>query len=1114
MSTLIVIQLGSGSLQGGFPLITAQLWAHPNALPEQFTGSLPAMPQLLMLSQSWQALYRALCDYSAPPLSSKTTPETTTRSLPHQAAALQPDDGPDDESDDLFEIDEGGLQHVSSYDFESLCHSLSEQFNLWLCSAEFGSIERPLRSHLSLQDQIRIVLVTQNDAIRRLPWQKWHLIQDYPGAELALSLPQYQRQQRQRQQVRSGTRTRPRILAILGNAQGIDLTQEEQCLQQIPNADIVFLAQPSRQQFDQALWDAAGWDLLFFAGHSSSDSSEIGRLYINDQINEQTDNEQIGSEQKSKNSLTIDDISEALLAALENGLQLAIFNSCDGLGLANQLAHLNIPQVIVLREPVPNRVAQQFFQSFLSAYVQQGRPLYEAVKRSRRQLQAIEDEFPGASWLPVLCQNPAEEPLSWKALCRSTSGQEGSATSEASVDQAALGMSRKDYRDRQIFLNKVRNSWVKGVLQRSLFHQIMITVGLAEYPLALSNPATSAIEKISPSGYPLPLGTKVTDYFEQLGIGRSLLLLGTPGAGKTTALLDIAQSLIQRAEAEATEPMPVVLSLSAWHPSKKNTAKPPDAMEPSAMSQWLQQSLFSYYQVPQQQSEQWLRSGQLTLLLDGLDEVNSRDRANCIQAINQFRQDYTQVEMVICTRQKAYEAACKETEQSLNVQAALTLQPLSTEQIDDYCIALGEAGQPLQQMIEADDQLKAMMASPLILNILTLAAEEDADSSMAKSFIASASAMSPKARRHCLLEAYVRRMLIRRQPHSVGNSASETSAATISGLRYLAQQLSRTGQSVFQIETIQPDWLSDHDRQYRYPLMLGLVLASLMSIVPTAVGLWLGGIWVGLSIFFSWAVVGGLLSGFIGGWIGGVTGGLIGGGLSTVLIGVFVPYFSVGLIATPIFAIFMGFIFGACHHRIEPIEGFHWSWQKAGKWLVIGLVTGTVISLPMWQAGIVEWRVVIATVAGIFLLLGGFTKRSRLSGEKSRPNEGMWRTGRNALHLGLMATVIYGLLSTVVFALNTGGSQESFQESCLFGLIAGLLMGTLTGLVGAEGSGVVCVQHLVLRVMLWQQKRLPWNYAQFLDSCADRILLKKAGGGYIFIHRLLQEHFANWRPSP
>jgi hypothetical protein len=30
----------------------------------------------------------------------------------------------------------------------------------------------------------------------------------------------------------------------------------------------------------------------------------------------------------------------------------------------------------------------------------------------------------------------------------------------------------------------------------------------------------------------------------------------------------------------------------------------------------------------------------------------------------------------------------------------------------------------------------------------------------------------------------------------------------------------------------------------------------------------------------------------------------------------------------------------------------------------------------------------------------------------------------------------------------------------------------------------------------------------FLDYAAERIFLRKVGGGYIFIHRLLQEYFA------
>jgi len=36
----------------------------------------------------------------------------------------------------------------------------------------------------------------------------------------------------------------------------------------------------------------------------------------------------------------------------------------------------------------------------------------------------------------------------------------------------------------------------------------------------------------------------------------------------------------------------------------------------------------------------------------------------------------------------------------------------------------------------------------------------------------------------------------------------------------------------------------------------------------------------------------------------------------------------------------------------------------------------------------------------------------------------------------------------------------------------------------------------------------PFSFIKFLDHCAKLILLKKVGGGYIFIHRMLLEYFA------
>ncbi|MEH2253717.1 hypothetical protein [Nostoc sp.] len=48
----------------------------------------------------------------------------------------------------------------------------------------------------------------------------------------------------------------------------------------------------------------------------------------------------------------------------------------------------------------------------------------------------------------------------------------------------------------------------------------------------------------------------------------------------------------------------------------------------------------------------------------------------------------------------------------------------------------------------------------------------------------------------------------------------------------------------------------------------------------------------------------------------------------------------------------------------------------------------------------------------------------------------------------------------------------------------------------------------VKTVILSFKGNIPWNYDCFLNYATERIFLQKVGGGYIFIHRLLLEHFA------
>ncbi len=38
---------------------------------------------------------------------------------------------------------------------------------------------------------------------------------------------------------------------------------------------------------------------------------------------------------------------------------------------------------------------------------------------------------------------------------------------------------------------------------------------------------------------------------------------------------------------------------------------------------------------------------------------------------------------------------------------------------------------------------------------------------------------------------------------------------------------------------------------------------------------------------------------------------------------------------------------------------------------------------------------------------------------------------------------------------------------------------------------------------------MPWNLVQFLDEATDCILLRRVGGGYSFVHRLILDYFAS-----
>jgi|GEM_PF-2492844 CHAT domain len=359
MERLIFLKFRRGNFQQGFEVM---LRMESDAETE---GNFPAAPNIPELYQRWRSDYLAL--------------------------GLLP----------RGKIGQG--RAINTAELKKKCRQSAEELRnsikAWLSSEnrEFQKFrEKLLRGLPDTQAEIRVIIQTEDRLLRQLPWQEWDLFSDiYTNAEIALSPLDYNRTARA---TPANDKKQVRILAILGNSEGINVESDRQFIKSLPSTDPVFLSEPQRSELTNHLWEQ-DWDILFFAGHSSS-LNDTGQILIN-----------------KKDILTIGDLKRGLRKGIQQGLRIAIFNSCDGLGLARDLQDLHIPQIIVMREPVPDEFAQEFLKHFLNAYAN-GQSLYLAVRAARERLhdQGFEDEFPGTTWFPVICQNPAEEVLTWQEL--------------------------------------------------------------------------------------------------------------------------------------------------------------------------------------------------------------------------------------------------------------------------------------------------------------------------------------------------------------------------------------------------------------------------------------------------------------------------------------------------------------------------------------------------------------------------------------------------------------------------------------------------------------------------------------------------------------------------
>ncbi|NES66914.1 MAG: hypothetical protein F6K24_17485, partial [Okeania sp. SIO2D1] len=270
---------------------------------------------------------------------------------------------------------------------------LTTELNGWLESEKWSKVSDLLTKNIDKLGEIYVTIQTDNSLLKQLPWLEWSIFRKYSETEIAISPPEYEpppgwENIKRHPQVR--------ILVILGDNDNINIDRDSELLNEVRKhgAKLEFLEQPTLEELKGCLQEEIGWNIIFYSGHSETNENGQGVLYLNN---------------NDEKGITIDDVEDELKFAINKGLYLAIFNSCDGLGIANKFAELRLPQSIVMKESIPDIMAIHFLEYFLEFFCHD-EPLFVAVGKTRKELKKKynhPDKYPGGHSLPVVVPNPA-----------------------------------------------------------------------------------------------------------------------------------------------------------------------------------------------------------------------------------------------------------------------------------------------------------------------------------------------------------------------------------------------------------------------------------------------------------------------------------------------------------------------------------------------------------------------------------------------------------------------------------------------------------------------------------------------------------------------------------
>ena len=838
---------------------------------------------------------------------------------------------------------------------------------------------------------------------------------------------------------------------------------------------------------------------------------------------------------------------------------LLFLASCDsakeetGLGNLARRAReeLGTPAVVAMSDQVPPQTAAELAEAFYHYFAVDGEADTALVKAlsslsdsEQLTVPVVYSQLEGSLFTPP---EPVEQrPDSLMAQLR----------------QVADPLSRDERRNRALILNVVWQSWIKMLEEIEARHQkltgerSLIRLNKRWLPGAVHGQASPIF-----AGGPLdgdsalsPPDKPIDEIFTESG--ESLLITGQGGSGMSVQLLELARERLRKAMEDEQEPIPIILDLAGWSEKRLEIAD------------WIVEELNGIpYRLPREITVDWLERNELLLLLDGLDRIPRSLGDDCVRAINRFTEKHF-ARIAVCSRYEDYitltDGRSEDPERTrLKLRQAISLDPLTPGQINDYFEAAGDNLATLRQALKRDAELARLFETPLILYIMS-----ETYRGVAPDQLPEGALRSTQAWREKLLEDFVERRFTTRPPAE----KLFDDVQTIRWLSWLAQGMGRDKRELFHIERLQPTWLPSVQYQFRY------IMASRMLV--TLIGGTIGGLVLGIANSITEGgifVFLGLVQGFVGGLVAGLVCGVIDAILllatsekrrtransllgrpsskfGVILVSVWIAVmFSFGLISLLVGGTIFGNVFsldqglqvglilglctswifsfspaGAVHelnNDIRTVERLNWSRQRAIglgiRGVVVGLLAGLLAAFVGQNTPLVEplesrlgsftmLAAILMLLGAVFIglaavVLGGF-RGNVIEEVRLRPNQGFYDSVHNA---AFTTPVVGGLLG--VLGLLVGWAIGGWEIAATMGLY-GLFFGVIAGL---WYGGFFLVQHITLRIMLARLAYTPrfGQLTEFLDYAARLLFLRKVGGGYRFIYTYLQEQFVKKQVS-